>query len=925
MRGYLLRMSSALALIAPATASPALATPPAPPPSTPLAPSPSTTAPSPAAATAATPRRATALADGWRFRFGAEGDAPANPDFDDSGWQTVSVPHSWNRIGAYAEQRDPRSDNRQGIGWYRLAFDAPAVAAGQRSYLDFAAVSKIADVWVNGVHVGRHAGAFSRFRLDVTAAWKPGGRNVIAVRADNSKPAAGQPTGETIPLSGDFFVHGGIYRPVQLLTVADAGIDLLDHGGPGIYARATNVTAGSAEIKVLSRLRNLGSRTRNLDLAITLRDAAGGLVVQTRQAMRLARGAGEAEASLSLPSPRLWNGRADPYLYSVTVDVIEKGRTIDSVTQPLGIRTFAFDANEGFALNGRHIKLHGVSRHQDRPDKGWALTPADHAQDMALIAEMGANTVRQAHYQHADEWSDEADRAGMVVWAELPYVTTPGLAGGKGSPELWANAEQQLRELIRQNWNHPSIVMWSIGNEVDSAKGFGQTEPVRPLALLQRLNALAKQEDPTRATTFADCCEDLGMVDTAGEKLAGTADLIGYNRYFGWYYPQPLQARAQLGAMLDRMHAKHPSLPISISEYGAGGAISQHSDDVQSGFLNFIGRPQPEEFESFVHEQSWPAIRDRKFVFASWVWNMFDFASDLRDEGDSVDLNTKGLVTADRQIRKDAFWYYKAQWSTEPVLALTGKRHAERPYPVIDIKAYSNADRAMLTLNGESKGEVPCPDRICVWPAVSLQPGANHAVVTATAMGTPLRDEATWTAPDPAHGIRIAAGNLASRVINGKRFGSDTFVTGGKARVLNMGGFGGRRAAPPRAVSAAEPRLFDYWREGDAFSYAIPVPDGTWTVTIHTFAPTPAVLPPQPASDPRAAAVAGLTTPTTGTMSVTANGKLAVPPFNIIDAAGGVLKGVSRSFRTRVKNGVLKLDFAGQGGQAIVSAIEVTK
>ena len=844
------------------------------------------------------------LVDGWRFRFGEAGEAPAANAFDDSGWDNVSVPHSWDVIGEYAPKRPAESKNVQGVGWYRLTMNAPPATPGQRQYLDFAAVGAIADVWVNGAHIGQHKGAFTRFRFDVTAQWKPGAANVVAVRADNSKPAVGSSTEDVIPLAGDFFVHGGIYRGVSLVTVNEASIDLLDFGGPGVYARATEVTEEQAFVQVVTRLRNSGTRPRTLTVVSKIADAAAAQIAAQSVVLSVKAGATALAApTLNLLHPHLWDGRADPYLYSVTSEVWDRKHLVDRVTQPLGIRSFHMDPNEGFFLNGKYLKLHGVSRHQDREGKGWVLTPADHTEDMALIAELGANTVRQAHYKHADEWSAEADKAGMVVWSELPYVTTPSLRGGQGSPALWANAEQQLRETIRQNYNHPSIMMWSIGNEVDAAKGFGvKGDPPKPLALLQHLNKVAKEEDPSRPTTFADCCEDLGMMQTAGEKLAGTADLIGYNRYYGWYYPKPLEARVQLGAQMDRFHVKHPALPISISEYGAGGAVSQHSDNVRAGFLNFTGRPQPEEFESFVHEENWPAIRDRKFIFASWVWNMFDFASDLREEGDSVDLNTKGLVTDDRKTRKDAFYYYQAQWSRTPMVHLTGKRYADRAYATMEVKAYSNAPRAKLTWNGQPLGEVACSDGICRWPDVGLRVGANAAVVTAQNDAT---DSATWTGPDTSKGIFVEAGDLAGHVVAGKRFGSDNFVTGGTPMVLNMGGFGGRRMAPLRSVIAPEPELYDFWREGETFGYAIPVPNGKWTVTIHTFEP-------RPAADPV-------------TMTVTANGKVAVSLLNVKQAAGGALKGIARSFSVTVRDGMLRLDCTGSGGKAVVAAIEVTK
>ena len=862
------------------------------------------------------PRQTVNLSSGWRFRFGGDQAGVTTAGFDDSGWEHVSVPHSWNRVGEYSLTRSAATDSRQGVGWYRLNFTAPAAAKGRRQYLDFAAVAIVADVWVNGVHVGQHKGAFSRFRFDVTAAWKPAAANLIVVKADNSKPAIGSSTQDVIPLAGDFFIHGGIYRGVSLITANDVGIDLLDMGGSGVYARGAfqdvlgdlqrfrTVDGMQARIPVRVRLRNSGGVTRRLDVTATIRDAAGTVVVTSATPSTLKAGStDEALIQAVVANPHLWNGVADPYRYTLTIAVAEKGVIVDETTQPLGIRAYNFDPDTGFSLNGKLLPLHGVSRHQDRMGKGYALSRADAREDMDLIAEMGANTVRMAHYQHDDAWADEADAHGIVAWAEVPFVTTPSLNGGEGSPALWANAEQQLRELIRQNYNHPSIMMWSIGNEVDAAKGFGMAgEAPKPLALLKHLAEVAREEDPSRPTTFADCCEDVGMMmTTAGEKLAGTADLIGYNRYYGWYMPKPLNARADLGAKLDSLHVKHPTVPMSISEYGAGGAITQHSDNPSAGFLNFVGRPQPEEYQSLALEANWPAIRERRYVFASWVWNMFDFASGLRNEGDSVDINTKGLVLFDHKTKKDGFYYFKAQWNPAPMIHLNSQRYVDRPYPAADVRAYTSAAAATLTVNGAVVGDAPCPDHVCVWPGVALKPGPNLVKVSIPG----LSDLATWNGPDPARGIRIDAGDLASHVVDGRLFGSDNFVTGGSPSVLNMGGFGNRRATP-KVVAAPDPALYDYWREGEAFSYAIPMPNGKWTVTIHTF-------------EPRSA------TPGALAMTVTANGKVAVPAFNVASAAGGPLKGLVRSFPVVVKDGALKLDFAAVGGKAVVAAIEVAK
>jgi beta-galactosidase len=771
------------------------------------------------------------------------------------------------------------------------------------------------------------------------------------VKADNGKPAIGSTTEHVLPLAGDFFQHGGMYRGVSLIEANDVGIDLLDFGGPGVYVSTLSAKPIALEVKgqhddsidevkyysgyrskmlVRAKVRNASSSKAKIRANVRFfcdqyKDVSATAPLGWWSKSVTVDRAGTAEIPITFDYSviryatfcRPWAGTAEPSLISARIDLFEGKALVDSVVQSFGIRDFKFDPNSGFSLNGKPLKLKGVSRHQDKLGKGYALTREDHAEDMKIIKEMGANSVRHAHYQHADEWSDEADKAGMIVWAEVPFVTTPSFTGGEGSAEVFANAEQQTRELIRQNYNHPSIMMWSVGNEVDAAALFGiSKEPVQPRKLLDHIAKIAREEDPSRPTVFADCCEDVrspvaGLEGQAqGEQLAGAADMIGYNRYYGWYYPQPLKAAEQLAAQMDKFHVKHPTLPISISEYGAGGAIGQHSDNVLTGFVNAVGRPQPEEYESWVHEQSWPVIRDRKYIWGSYVWNMFDFASDLRNEGDAVDINTKGLVTFDRKTRKDAFYYYKAQWTTEPMIHLTGKRHMDRAYQVMEVRAYTNLPMAFLSVNRGTSIETACPGGICVWKDVALKSGPNQVTVTTgtndRGMPVQIEDNATFNGPDPVKdGIHLDAGDIAGRLIGTRRFGSDTFVTGGTLVVLNQGGFGGR-GAPKKAVTAPDPALYDYWREGEAFSYAIPLPDGKWTVTIHSF-------------EPRATGTEA------ATMSVLAGGKLAFAPFNIAKAAGGALKGVAKSFPVMVQGGVLKLDFAGQGGKAVIAAIEITK
>jgi beta-galactosidase len=855
-------------------------------------------------------RRVTALDQGWRFQFGDAPETVSSAAFDDSQWQQVSLPHSWNRMGNYAPERAKETDVRQGTGWYRLRLDRPALPKGKRAILQFDGVGAIADLWVNGQHVGQHKGAFSRFRFDITDQLRPGETNILVVRADNSKPEPGSSTEHVIPLGGDFVVHGGLYRGVSLIEVDAASIDLMDHGGPGIYVSTPSVTSERAEVSVLARLRNSGTKPRKLAVVTRIADAEGRTVASaTAPARRL--GAGEAielTTPLSLANPRLWQGRADPYLYAVTVELREGARVIDSVTEPLGVRSFAWDADKGFILNGQPMRLHGASRHQDWQGKGWALSPEDHATDMAIMAEMGVNTVRHAHYQHAQEWSDLADRTGMVVKAELPFVHQSAFDETLPAPELVANARQQLLELIRQNYNHPSIMLWSVGNEIDIGAAIaalmkgGKGAPAKSRDMLVALNALAKQEDPSRPTLYADCCEGTPspLARPGAQVLNDITDVVGLNRYFGWYYGEP----QDLSRALTSLRVRYPDRAMTVTEYGAGGALTQHTDNPLGGPVNANGRPHPEEFQAWVHEENWKALQKAPFLSASWIWNMFDFASTSREEGEAYDLNDKGLVSYDRKTRKDAFYFYKAQWSEEPVLHLTGRRYVDRAYPVVDVRAYSNADKASLTVNGKALGTVPCPDRICVWPGVRLRAGDNQLTASAERGGKALTDSLSWTAPDAAKGLHIRAGHLTGLTTStGLRFGSDNFFTGGKASELRMAGR--TKVAPSNVTGTSDPELYASYRQG-AFSYNLPLPDGRWTVTLHLFEPE--------TNAARAAA---------RSMTVLANGKPVLTGFNPALAGGGSLKAVTHSF-TVTASGGLKLDFSGGGNGAVVSALSVS-
>lgn len=851
-------------------------------------------------------RQTMQLTSEWRFSFGDASEDVVTSQFDDSAWESVSVPHTWNRLGEPGLQRTAATNNKRGIGWYRLQFKAPAAKRNQRHFLQFDAVGTLADVWLNGNKIGSHAGAFSRFRFDVTDTLRPGQLNLLVVKADNTKPAPGSSTQDVIPLGGDFFVHGGVYRGVSLITTDAVHVDLLDYAGPGVYAHATQISNDRADVAVLARLRNAGAKARKVSVVTRILDAEGRDVGKTTEQVRIAaKSNAEVHASLTVPNPRIWNGRADPYLYKVKVELSHGATVLDSVAQPLGIRSFRVDPNEGLFLNGKHVPLYGVSRHQDRAGKGWALSKADHEEDMALIAEVGANAVRFAHYQHAPEWFELADRYGMLVWSEIPFVNETNFTPDEPTPALVGNARQQLTEAIRQNYNHPSVFTWSVGNEVDVGGRLRYGKAGKSLSLLRNLHELAKSEDPSRLTTFADCCENPPMNLAGAEPLAGTTDLIGYNRYFGWYYGKP----SGLGAALDTFHQRHPQLPIGVSEYGAGAALTQHTDNPLGGVINMLGRPHPEEIQNGYHEQSWPQIKSRPFVWGSFVWNMFDFASDLRDEGDSVDINNKGLVSYDRKTKKDAFFYYKAQWSNEPVVHITSARYTERVYSLTDVRVYSNAPSVSLKQNDANLGVATCEDRVCVWRDVKLRAGANTLTASAEFSGRTVTDSVNWNGPHPAKGVRINSGDLVGhRAADGQLVGSDNFFAGGDARLLNGlsgGGFtAGGRAERRIVAGAKDAALYDDYRVG-SFSYDIPLPNGEWNVTLHAFEPVERLV-------------------ETRKFNVIANGRVQLKAWSPGKAAGGALKAAEATFKVHVQGGRLQLQFEPGGGPALVSAITIS-
>ena len=662
-----------------------------------------------AGVTIAVAREEVPLNAGWRFALAPAGQGFSAAAFDDHGWTEVTLPHTWNAI----DGEDGGGNYAKGDGWYRKDFAADPRWEGQRVFLDFGGANRVAEVWLNGRRLGEHRGGYARFRFDATEALNLKGKNVVAVRVNNELNGI-------VPLGGDFTFWGGLHRDVALIVVSPTHIALNDYGSPGVYLSTTALDDDHADVRVRTLIERPSGPAAPVDVRVTVRDPKGTVVAQTTSAGTGGdANASSTEQTVRIASPHRWNGRADPFLYQVTVELVAGGRAIDSVVQPLGLRTITVDPERGLFLNGRHLDAHGVNRHQDRIDEGIAITREQQREDFALIEELGATVVRLCHYQHDEYVYQLTDHDGLLVWAELAFVGPPPRGEGV------ANAVEQLRELIRQNYNHPSIFCWSVGNETS-----GGAEPV-----IAQLAEVAKQEDPTRFTTYASH-------HTNEDPRNFRTDLIGFNKYFGWYS----STYQELGPWLDEWHAKHPDRPLGISEYGAGASIFQHEQNPPIRAKSQSNGPwHPEEWQNEYHENAWLTLKQRPYVWGTFIWNIFDFGVDSRKEGDTAGRNDKGLVTYDRRTRKDAFFWYKANWTEAPLVYITSRRDSLRLEPTTSVKVYSNCDTVELWLNGQSLGSRISEDRRFTWPGVKLEAGPNRLYVVGKKGQQTVTDSCGWT------------------------------------------------------------------------------------------------------------------------------------------------------------------------------------
>ena len=655
-----------------------------------------------------------ALDKSWRFiRQDVAGAEVAQ--FDDSTWQPVSLPHTWNNL----DGQDGGGNYYRGPAWYRRHFTPDRQLAGKSLFLQFDGAATTADVFVNGTRVGTHKGNFAAFCFDVTSLLQVGRDNVIAVRVDNAA------TNEIAPLSADFTVFGGLYRDVHLLVLDNLSVSPLDYASPGVYIKQVAVTPEQAELEITTKLRNANAASKPATIHYLITNREGKPTQElSAQATVEAGGSTDVVQKILLAHPHLWNGRPDPYLYQLTVEVRDGRQLTDSVTQSFGVRSFRVDPDQGFFLNGRHYPLYGVSRHQDRIDKGWAIGPAEHDEDFQLIEELGCTAVRLAHYQHAQHFYDLCDKGGLIVWAELPYVNASGPL-----PAFGENARTQLTELVKQNFNHPSIVCWCLFNELHSKNSWNDAPA--DWSLVPELNKLVKELDPTRLSVSASCIK-------ADDPLNRVTDIMAFNRYPGWYFGAP----TLWPHTLDELREKLPGRCIGISEYGAGASVQCHESNPKQPKTD--GHWHPEEYQCTVHETAWKAMKERPWLWCTFIWNMFDFAVDNRDEGDHAGRNDKGLVTYDRKTKKDAFYWYKANWTDAPLVYITSRRFVNRTEPRTPVKIYSNCDTVELKVNGVSQSAIRSDDHIFLWNDVTLKPGKNRIEAVGISAGKKHIDSCEW-------------------------------------------------------------------------------------------------------------------------------------------------------------------------------------
>ena len=577
----------------------------------------------------------------------------------DHATEQVNLPHTWNAV----DGNDGNGSYLRTTGVYTRTFTAPKQPReGGRTYVEVLAAALNSTVKVNGQVATTHEGGFSIFRADVTDLCHEG-ENELTIEVSN------EDTPSMYPSSADFTFYGGLYRGVNLISVPDAHFDLDYYGGPGMMVTPVPTEDGGANFTIKSFVTNPAD---DLTVMYSIEDCFG------REVASAVRGSADTEVTIYVPDAQLWS-MDEPNLYTVVATLQRNNEEVDEIAANVGVRSFKVTPDEGFSINGVPTPLRGVSRHQDRVFEGNALTAEEHYDDAMLIKELGANTIRLAHYQHSQDFYDACDEIGFAVWAEIPFISV--FKKGEGAHK---HVMEEMKELIIQNYNHPSIMFWGISNEI-LIGGISQ----ELVDTHHDLEKLCKELDPTRLTTIAHV-----STTPVNGPMHHITDLESYNHYFGWYGGKI----EQNGPWLDKFHAENPDICLGISEYGCEGIINWHSNTPQC-------KDYTEEYQALYHEHMAQVFEDRPWVWASHVWNMFDFGCAARNEGGVSGRNNKGLVTMDRKTKKDSYFVYQAYWTQTPMVHIAGRRHAQRAGETTEIKVYSNQDTVVLYVNGKEVGQ----------------------------------------------------------------------------------------------------------------------------------------------------------------------------------------------------------------------------
>jgi len=597
-------------------------------------------------------RKITNINSGWKF---IQKNVSENEVLTSKA-KKVDLPHTWNN----EDGQDGGGDYYRGSCWYYKKLGKVKKEENEVVYLEFEGVQSIADVYFNNKLLAHHEGGFSTFRCRIDEYLND--ENIIMVKVDNSA------NDRIYPQWADFTFFGGIYRDVNLIKTNVSHFDLDYFGSKGV-----KVTPKLFRKKWTVEVETYLTNAQDTEIEYTVVDKNGVVVLTGKE--------NNTNFKFEIENPHLWHGVKDPFTYNLTLKLVRDGVVLDNESVCFGLRTYKIDPEKGFFLNGEEYPLRGVSRHQDRLDKGWAISKADHKQDIELIKEVGANTIRLAHYQHDQYFYNLCDEYGMVVWAEIPYISMD-LANGH------ENARNQMKELVYQNYNHPSIVVWGLSNEITMG---GETKEL--IEKHKDLNELVHSIDKTRLTTMAQ----VSMLDVDSE-MNKISDVISYNHYFGWYGGEV----SDNAKWFDDFHQKYPKTCFGVSEYGCEAVLKWHTSDPQMGDYS-------EEYQCYYHHNMLETFATRKYLWATHVWNMFDFAADNRDEGGVKGRNNKGLVTYDRKTKKDSFYLYKAYWSNEPFIHLASKRYVYRNEEETEVNVYTNQKEVSLYANGKlvetKKGE----------------------------------------------------------------------------------------------------------------------------------------------------------------------------------------------------------------------------